>query len=491
MKAVALVVGCTAVALVLRLAIGYVDSTIPPFATFFASILVSTILAGAEAGTFAAFLGLGIAWLGIGGSVPTAFTWAALTLYAMTSLVIIWVSAQYRLLLRRLQEREAAAERQLALIAAENEVLASIVGGAPLPQILEGLTRSVEEYSGNTMLASILLIDVDGKHLRHAAAPSLPDDYNRAIDGVEIGPSVGSCGTAAFRKEPVYVSNIATDPLWADFKDLALTHGLKACWSTPIRSSSKGVLGTFALYHHEPRSPDVQEKEIVDLMSRIAALAIENERDRRQRQLLVDELTHRVKNMLMVVLSISGSTLRGHSEDAAYKTFQDRLIALSKAQDLLTKADWSSVDLREIVNNALAPFIPDPKRLSVDGPTAKIPARLTLPFGLLLHELCTNATKYGALSTQTGRISINWGYSRAKGDRKFVFRWSEAGGPPVHPPVRHGFGSRLIKTAFASHGCEGKADYLPNGFIYEITLPIEHFVPGASPGQDAASARAS
>jgi two-component sensor histidine kinase len=248
------------------------------------------------------------------------------------------------------------------------------------------------------------------------------------------------------------------------------------------------VLGTFALYHHEPRSPGAQEKEIVDLMTRIAALAIEHERDRGQRQLMVDELTHRVKNMLMVVLSISGSTLRGHSEEAAYKTFQERLIALSKAQDLLTQSGWSSVNLHELVNNAVTPFIPDSTRLSVEGPTANIPARLTLPFALLLHELCTNASKYGALTTENGRISINWDYPRANGDRKFLFRWSEAGGPPVHPPARQGFGSRLIKTAFASDGCEGKSDYRLDGFVYEIALPIDHVDPGASARQDAASA---
>jgi two-component sensor histidine kinase len=159
---------------------------------------------------------------------------------------------------------------------------------------------------------------------------------------------------------------------------------------------------------------------------------------------MVDELMHRVKNMLMVVLSISGNTLRGHSEEAAYKTFQERLIALSKAQDLLTQCGWSSVNLHELVNNAVTPFIPDSKRLAVEGPTAKIPARLTLPFALLLHELCTNASKYGALTTENGRISINWDCPRANGNRKFLFRWLEAGGPPVHPPARQGFGSRLI-----------------------------------------------
>jgi two-component sensor histidine kinase len=453
-----------------------------------ASILVASILAGAEAGTLAAILGLGIAWLGVSGSVPTAFTPAALTLYALSSLVIIWVSAQYRLVLRNLQQREAASERQLALIAAENEILASIIGNAPLPQILERLTRSVEEYSDKTMLASILLMDVDGKHLKHGAAPSLPEDYNRAIDGVEIGPSVGSCGTAAFLKEPVYVANIAADPLWADFKDLALSHGLKACWSTPIRSSSNDVLGTFALYHREPRSPGAQEKEIVDLMTRIAAVAIEHERDREERKLLVDELTHRVKNMLAVVLSIASSTLRGHSEASAYKTYRDRLIALAKAQDLLTQSGWSSVNLHELVNNAVTPFISDSKRLSINGPTANIPARLTLPFALLLHELCTNASKYGALTSDNGRVLVDWDYPGLNRDRKLLFRWSEAGGPPVHPPAKQGFGSRLIKTAFAYHGCEGNADYKPDGFAYEIALPIDQSDLGALGQEDRASA---
>jgi two-component sensor histidine kinase len=328
------------------------------------------------------------------------------------------------------------------------------------------------------MLASVLLMDADGKHLKHGAAPSLPDDYNRAIDGIGIGPSVGSCGTAAFRNEPVYVANIGTDPLWADFKNLAATHGLKACWSTPIRSRSNKVLGTFALYHREPRSPSEQEKEIVGLMTKIAALAIEHERDRGQRQLLVDELTHRVKNLLAVILSISGSTLRGKSEPAAYAAFEERLIALSKAQNLLTQSGWSNVSLHELVTGAINPFATGQQRLSVQGPDANVPARLTLPFALSLHELCTNAAKYGALATETGRVSIDWTYT-AGTEPKLLFRWSEMGGPPVSVPPRQGFGSRLIKTAFASDGCTADLHYRPGGLVCEITLPVDPFHGGA------------
>jgi two-component sensor histidine kinase len=474
-----LAIGCTAAALVVRWALGAVDPAIPPFATFFAAILVTTILAGAEAGTLAAILGIGTAWVALRGLSPAAFSSASLALYVLTSVVIIWVSHQYRVVLRRLHEREAEGERQLKLIVAENAVLASIAQNASLSGILESLTRSVEEYSRGTMLASVLLMDADGKHLRHGAAPGLPDDYNRAIDGVAIGPAVGSCGTAAFRNEPVYVSDITTDPLWTDYKHLALAHGLRACWSTPIRSRSNRVLGTFALYHREPRSPSGQEREIVNLMTKIAAIAIEHEHDREQRQLLVDELTHRVKNMLAVILSISSSTLRGRSEPAAYKAFEERLIALSKAQNLLTQSGWSKVNLRELVTGAVSPFVTDQKRLFVEGHAATIPARLTLPFALSLHELCTNAAKYGALANEAGRISINWTLTGGQDEPKLKFRWSEAGGPPVSPPPGQGFGSRLIKTAFASDGCTANVDYKPEGLVCEITLPLDPFHKGA------------
>ena len=117
--------------------------------------------------------------------------------------------------------------------------------------MLDHLARFVEEH-GDDVLASILLLDRDGVHLRHGAAPSLPASYCEAIDGTAIGPSVGSCGTAAYRRERVCVSDIATDPLWSDFRELALGAGPRACWSTPIFATDGSLLGTFALYYREP-----------------------------------------------------------------------------------------------------------------------------------------------------------------------------------------------------------------------------------------------
>ena len=124
------------------------------------------------------------------------------------------------------------------------------------------------------MLGSILLLDPDGRHLRHGAAPSLPASYCEAIDGAEIGPCAGSCGTAAYQAAPVFVSDIASDPLWADFREIALAHGLRACWSTPIFGPAGKVIGTFAIYHRTPRSPTPHEVESIRLITEHVAQAI-------------------------------------------------------------------------------------------------------------------------------------------------------------------------------------------------------------------------
>lgn len=159
-----------------------------------------------------------------------------------------------------------------ALLLAQSQVLESISKESPLTEMLESFATTIERQSDD-MLCSILLLD--GMTLHHRAAPSLPAEYCHAVDGVKIGRSVGSCGTAAFRKKQVIVSNIATDPLWANYRDLALRHGLRACWSTPIFSSTSKVLGTFALYYRTPRRPSERELQLIETWTHLAALAIE------------------------------------------------------------------------------------------------------------------------------------------------------------------------------------------------------------------------
>lgn len=170
-----------------------------------------------------------------------------------------------------------------AIIQGQKQALEMAVNGLPLERILETLTRTVEAQSVDKVIASILLLDADGLHLRHGAAPNLPESYTRAIDGVKIGPMVGSCGTAAFTGKPVIASDIATDPRWSDYRELALAHGLHACWSTPIISSQGKTLGTFALYYREVRNATPEDQEIVGLLTHTAAVIIERDQESRER----------------------------------------------------------------------------------------------------------------------------------------------------------------------------------------------------------------
>jgi two-component system, cell cycle sensor histidine kinase and response regulator CckA len=166
------------------------------------------------------------------------------------------------------------AERANGLFAGKNAILEMIALDAPLADVLDRLMRITEtRFEG--LLASVLLLDPEGKRLRHAAAPSLPAAYMRAIDGTPIGPSVGSCGSAAYRKEMVIVTDIETDPLWAPYKYLAEPYGLRACWSAPIVSRGGKVLGTFAMYYREVRSPSRAELRLLKAATHFAGIAIE------------------------------------------------------------------------------------------------------------------------------------------------------------------------------------------------------------------------
>jgi len=158
-----------------------------------------------------------------------------------------------------------------------NLVLQMIALGESLSQVLDTLLRIIQLQCPG-MLASILLLDPDGSHVRHGGAPDLPEDYVRAVDGLTIGPKAGSCGTAAFRRKPVVVGDIATDPLWDDYRAMALKHGLRACWSTPIFDSEGRVLGTFAMYFRAPGLPNERHVTLIDISTHIAAMAISKHR---------------------------------------------------------------------------------------------------------------------------------------------------------------------------------------------------------------------
>src|SRR5437867_5083953 len=168
-------------------------------------------------------------------------------------------------------------EQGEALLAGENRLLEMVAKGGALPSILDGICRLVEEISSGS-LCSILVLGPNDDRLWHGAAPSLPASYIGAFGGRAIGPATGPCGRATYFRKPVIVCDIAADPLGDDYRDLALAHGLRACWSTPILSSDGKALGSFAVLAREPRSPTPQHQKIIGQITHLASVAIERKR---------------------------------------------------------------------------------------------------------------------------------------------------------------------------------------------------------------------
>ena len=172
--------------------------------------------------------------------------------------------------------RSRAPEDSEHFLAEQQRIEQMIAANAPLQHILSEVLLMIEGESPE-MIGSILLLSPDGNHVKHAVAPSLPANYVKVIDGSPIGPKRGSCGTAMFRGKPVIVTDIATDPLWEEYRGFASAIGVAACWSTPIMSSKGKVLGSFAMYYRQPRTPTGEERHLTNVATRIAAQAIEQQ----------------------------------------------------------------------------------------------------------------------------------------------------------------------------------------------------------------------
>jgi len=192
--------------------------------------------------------------------------------------------------------------------------------------------------------------------------------------------------------------------------------------------------------------------------------------------MLIDELNHRVKNTLATVQSIAWQALRNSSDPAVIReSIESRLFALSCSHDLLTRESWGGAGLLDLVNETLKPFgISNGRagRIEISGDNIRVPPKAALALSIAINELATNAMKYGAFSNTVGSIEINWAVQpRSEGER-LVLHWQEKGGPPVTPPTRKGFGSRVIETGLV-HELDARVtlEYRPNGVACAIDMP--------------------
>ncbi|HEY8380638.1 MAG TPA: sensor histidine kinase, partial [Microvirga sp.] len=193
-------------------------------------------------------------------------------------------------------------------------------------------------------------------------------------------------------------------------------------------------------------------------------------------RLLINELNHRVKNTLATVQSIATQTLRNAgSVGEAREAFESRLMALSRAHDVLTRENWDGADLTEIVEQAVSPYAASgEERLHVRGPRVRLSPRRALALAMGLQELATNAAKYGALSRHGGAVRINWSVDGGSDGPRLALGWEESGGPPVTPPTRKGFGSRLIERSLAQDlDATVRIDFAPTGLVCSIDLPLK------------------
>ncbi|WP_110350645.1 HWE histidine kinase domain-containing protein [Methylobacterium sp. B4] len=201
----------------------------------------------------------------------------------------------------------------------------------------------------------------------------------------------------------------------------------------------------------------------------------ERKRAEEHRALLADELNHRVKNSMATMLSIASQTLRNASSlEDAQETLVARVKSLSAAHDVLTRESWAGASLGEVVGEALHAFQDDARqRFLVNGPEVWLEPRLALAFTMALHELATNAVKYGALSNEGGRVVLDWEVMDAATSPRLRLRWEEVGGPPVVAPSRTGFGTRLIERALATEmGGTARIEYHPRGISFELMAPL-------------------
>lgn len=191
-----------------------------------------------------------------------------------------------------------------------------------------------------------------------------------------------------------------------------------------------------------------------------------------RQQLMVDELNHRVKNALAMVLSIAAQTLKTNTDiDAARAAFEQRIVALARAHSTLSERQWQSTELKALAEQELLAY--GPERASVDGELTVLNPKSTIALAMLLHELTSNAAKYGALSVPEGRVSVAW---MRTPDRGLVLNWQERGGPQVAPPTRRGFGSRMMQRVVAGElGGELELDFAPAGVLATLKVPAEAF----------------
>src|SRR6478609_1605011 len=216
------------------------------------------------------------------------------------------------------------------------------------------------------------------------------------------------------------------------------------------------------------------------LLAQAGIEAREREAADKLQKLILEELHHRIKNTLATVSAIASQSLRNVlGAEHAQHAIEGRLLALGRAHDLLLQARWTGADLRQVLHGATEPFDnPDTPRFSFDGPDVRVASGAVIAIAMTLNELCTNTTKFGALSIPTGRVDIAWAVDDTA--QRLHLTWTERNGPAVQPPARQSFGTRLIETLGRQLKGNVSLSYEPSGFVYAFDVPLASLTPATA-----------
>jgi two-component sensor histidine kinase len=274
---------------------------------------------------------------------------------------------------------------------------------------------------------------------------------------------------------------------WPDFWEGAGNIDAKAAVAAAIRGETARFKGAANTAKGTARFWDVQVSPIFGgdgkpshLLS-ISKDITEEHRAAERHKFLTEELQHRIKNILTTVLAISNSSFRGEVHEEARAAFTSRILAMDKANEILRETSWLQAPVRVTIENALKPHRTGEGRFSLDGPDTDVKPHQALALALAVNELATNAIKYGALSASGGTVDVRWSLEKQDGEKTFVFRWLERGGPPVAEPVRKGFGTRVIKTMLAAefYGTV-ELSYAAEGLTCTLATPLANLIAAPS-----------
>jgi PAS domain S-box-containing protein len=271
----------------------------------------------------------------------------------------------------------------------------------------------------------------------------------------------------------IIIDDALSDPRVAHNVDVFIA--LQTIGNITVSLVKEGELRAALYVHHMAKRPWTQsEIELCRDVAERTWAAVERARSDARQRLLINELNHRVKNTLATVQSVAAHSFRIGDPNAGRAAFEARLFALSKTHDVLTRENWEGANLQDIVQEAMAPYTRDnTERFKVVGEPLQLPPRIALPLAMALHELSTNAAKYGAFATESGEVIIEWALIRVEDGPRLVLKWTELGGPPVQPPTHKGFGSRLIERGLTRElGGTVDLDYRPSGLVCTVSFPL-------------------